>query len=133
MAVVEVAGGRQVAYEVGGAPDGIPVFLQHGTGDSRLCKHPSNELTASIGVRLITADRPGVGGSTPRKGRSLLDWVPDVEAVADALQLESFVVAGTPAVRRTPSPSRKCSVTGCRRSDWRLPSRPSTNPAPRRW
>jgi pimeloyl-ACP methyl ester carboxylesterase len=94
VAVVEVAGGRQVAYEVGGAPDGIPVFLQHGTGDSRLCKHPNDQLTASIGVRLITADRPGVGGSTPRKNRSLLDWAPDVEAVADALQLESFVVAG---------------------------------------
>ena len=94
MAVIRVSGGRQVAYEVGGAPDGVPVFFQHGTGDSRLCKHPDDALTASLGVRLITADRPGVGGSNPRKNRSLLDWVPDVFAIADALELETFVVAG---------------------------------------
>lgn len=94
MAVIQVPGGRQVAYEVGGDPDGVPVFLQHGTGDSRLCHHPDDTLTASLGVRLITADRPGVGGSTPRKNRSLLDWVPDATAVADALHLDTFVVAG---------------------------------------
>src|SRR5664279_3053164 len=92
--VLEVPGGRRVAYEVGGAPHGVPVFFQHGTGDSRLCKHPNDALTASLGVRLITADRPGVGGSSPQKNRSILDWVSDVEAIADAIGLETFVAAG---------------------------------------
>src|SRR3954462_10473951 len=96
METIQVADGRHVAYEVGGDPDGTPVFLQHGTGDSRLCKHPDDALTASLGVRLITADRPGVGGSSPHKGRDLLGWVPDATAVADALGLDSFVVAGHP-------------------------------------
>ncbi len=94
MQTITVADGRTVAYEVVGDPDGVPIFFQHGTGDSRLCKHPDDALTASLGVRLVTADRPGVGGSSPRKGRSILDWVPDVAAVADALELDSFVVAG---------------------------------------
>lgn len=35
---------------------------------------------------------PGVGLSTPNPGRSLLDWVPDVVALADALQLDRFAV-----------------------------------------
>jgi pimeloyl-ACP methyl ester carboxylesterase len=85
METIEVAGGRHVAYEVVGDPQGVPVFFQHGTGDSRLCKHPDDAVTAALGVRLVTADRPGVGGSSPSKGRSILDWVPDVEAIADAL------------------------------------------------
>jgi len=92
--VLEVSDGRHVAYEVVGDPDGVPVFFQHGTGDSRLCKHPDDSVTAGLGVRLVTADRPGVGGSSPYKRRSILDWVPDVEALADALKLDRFVVAG---------------------------------------
>ncbi len=94
METITVADGRQVTYEVGGAPDGVPVFFQHGTGDSRLCKYPDDSVTAALGVRLITADRPGVGGSSPFKGRTILEWVPDVAAIADALELDSFVVAG---------------------------------------
>jgi pimeloyl-ACP methyl ester carboxylesterase len=91
---LELADGRRLAYEVVGDPDGTPVFFQHGTGDSRLCKHPDDSVTAGLGVRLLTADRPGVGGSSPVKGRSILAWVSDVEAIADAAGIERFVVAG---------------------------------------
>lgn len=77
METITTAGGRTLAYEVVGDPDGTPVFFQHGTGDSRLCKHPDDSVTAALGVRLVTADRPGVGGSTPRKPRTILDWVDD--------------------------------------------------------
>ena len=94
MPVLDVSDDRHVAYEVVGDPNGVPVFFQHGTGDSRLCKHPDDAVTAALGVRLITADRPGVGGSSPHKRRSILEWVPDVEAIADELRLEQFVVAG---------------------------------------
>jgi pimeloyl-ACP methyl ester carboxylesterase len=94
METLDTADGRQVAYEVGGAPDGVPVFFQHGTGDSRLCKHPDDDLTASLGIRLITADRPGVGGSSPYKHRTILDWVADAECIADKIGVGRFVVAG---------------------------------------
>jgi pimeloyl-ACP methyl ester carboxylesterase len=91
---IELADGRTVTYEEWGDPDGEPVFFQHGTGDSRLARHPDESLTASLGIRLITADRPGVGGSTRKKGRTLLDWIEDAAAVVDALGVEKFAVAG---------------------------------------
>ncbi len=94
METITTADGRTVAYEVVGDPDGTPVFWQHGTGDSRLCKHPDDSVTAALGIKLVTADRPGVGGSSPKKPRSILDWVADAEAVADAAGLGQFVVAG---------------------------------------
>jgi pimeloyl-ACP methyl ester carboxylesterase len=94
METLTTADGRTLAYEVVGDPDGTPVFWQHGTGDSRLCKHPDDAVTAALGVKLVTADRPGVGGSSPRKPRTILDWVVDAEAIADAAGLERFVVAG---------------------------------------
>ena len=86
--------GRTLAYEVVGDPDGTPVFWQHGTGDSRLCKHPDDSVTAGLGIKLVTADRPGVGGSSAKKPRTILDWVADAEAIADAAGLQQFVVAG---------------------------------------
>jgi pimeloyl-ACP methyl ester carboxylesterase len=94
MQTITTADGRTLAYEVVGDPDGTPVFWQHGTGDSRLCKHPDDSVTAAVGVKLVTADRPGVGGSSPRKPRGILDWVADAQAIADAAGLEQFVVAG---------------------------------------
>jgi len=94
MRTITAADGRTLAYEVVGDPDGTPVFWQHGTGDSRLCKHPDDSVTAAVGVKLVTADRPGVGGSSPKKPRGILDWVADAEAIADAAGLGRFVVAG---------------------------------------
>jgi pimeloyl-ACP methyl ester carboxylesterase len=94
METLVTADGRTLAYEVVGDPDGTPVFWQHGTGDSRLCKHPDDAATAALGVKLVTADRPGVGCSSPKKPRRILDWVADAEAIADAAGLERFVVAG---------------------------------------
>ena len=95
MPTLDLPDGRTLAYEVGGDPAGTPVLYQHGTGDSRLARHPDDGLTASLGVRLVTADRPGVGGSSHRhETRTLLGWVSDVEALADALGVDRFVVAG---------------------------------------
>jgi pimeloyl-ACP methyl ester carboxylesterase len=94
MHTLSLADSRTLAYETLGDPDGRPVFFQHGTGDSRLARHPDESLTAALGIRLITADRPGVGGSTRTKHRTLADWATDAEALANALELERFAVAG---------------------------------------
>jgi pimeloyl-ACP methyl ester carboxylesterase len=94
MATLELADGRRLAYEEWGDPAGRPVLFQHGTGDSRLARHPDDSLTAAAGVRLITADRPGVGGSDRAPHRRLLDWPAYVAALADALGIASFAVAG---------------------------------------
>jgi pimeloyl-ACP methyl ester carboxylesterase len=94
MKTLSLPDGRLLAYESFGDPGGRPVFFQHGTGDSRLARHPDESLTTSLGIRLITADRPGVGGSTRKKHRTLADWAADAEAIADALDLDRFAVAG---------------------------------------
>lgn len=43
---------------------------------------------------MITIDRPGIGGSAVRPGRTLRDWPGDVAVVADHLGLGQFAVLG---------------------------------------
>lgn len=94
MEVLELADGRQLTYDVYGDPAGTPVIFNHGLSDSRLIRNPDEALTASLGVRVIVADQPGVGGSTLQKGRRMVDWGADMEALADALGIDQCNVAG---------------------------------------
>ena len=94
MDTLTLADGRQLSYDVYGDPDGVPVIFSHGLSDSRLIRNPDEELTRSLGVRMIAADQPGVGGSTPQRGRRMVDWGADMEQLADALGLDTFAVAG---------------------------------------
>jgi len=65
-----------------------------GYGHSRLAKHPDAALTASVGVRLISLDLPGLGKSSPKPGYTLLSWVDDVTELLDALRIERFAAVG---------------------------------------
>ena len=76
-----------------GDPTGHPVVLVHGAPGSRLlCPH--EDATVAAGVRLLTVDRPGYGGSDAHPHPSLLSWADDVQAMADRLGLERFAVVG---------------------------------------
>lgn len=86
--------GRVLTYDEYGDPDGTPVIFCHGFGDSRLIRNPDDELTASLGLRIVAADQPGVGGSSPHPGRTMADWGPDMEQLADQVGIERFAVAG---------------------------------------
>ncbi|MFI6791758.1 alpha/beta fold hydrolase [Nonomuraea sp. NPDC050383] len=86
--------GRTLAVEEWGVPDGTPVIYLHGSPMSRLARHPDDSLFTGLGIRLITFDRPGFGGSTPLPGRRVVDGADDVAAVADALGLDRFAVYG---------------------------------------
>ena len=70
-----------------------PLLLVHGAPGSRLLC-PDEDATAVAGVRLLTLDRPGYGGSNARPDPSLLGWADDVQALADRLGLERFAVVG---------------------------------------
>ena len=83
--------GRDLAYALWGDPDGEPVFLFHGAPGSRMFV-PDPQITARAGVRLVTVDRPGYGGSDPDPGRSILDWPADVRQLADAIEVLRFAV-----------------------------------------
>lgn len=88
--------GRSVSYLELGSPSGTPVFHFHGAPSSRLEALFFDLDTAadSAGVRLLALDRPGIGGSDPRRGRTLLDQADDVAAAADALGVDRYGLLG---------------------------------------
>ncbi|WP_416971209.1 alpha/beta fold hydrolase [Streptomyces sp. 4F14] len=86
--------GRRLAVEIAGDPRGFPVFLLHGTPGSRIGPAPRPMLLYHQRVRLITYDRPGYGSSDRLPGRSVAHVAEDVAAIADALGVERFAVAG---------------------------------------
>ncbi|WP_432843810.1 alpha/beta fold hydrolase [Dactylosporangium sp. CA-092794] len=79
---------------VSSAETGIPVFLLHGTPGSRSGPRPRSDKLYMLGIRLISYDRPGYGGSSRHPGRSVADAADDVRAIADALGLDRFAVVG---------------------------------------
>jgi len=87
---VKRADGRTLAVDEHGDAAGAPVVLFHGAPGSRLFVPGA----VPEGVRLVTFDRPGYGDSDPLPGRTLRDGACDVEAIADALALETFAVIG---------------------------------------
>lgn len=84
---------RALAYAEWGPADGRPVLHFHGVPDGRF-SWGGGSLCEDHGVRLIALDRPGVGGSDPKPGRSVVDWPADVEEVAEQLELDRFAVSG---------------------------------------
>ena len=89
-----LADGRTLAYTEIGAPDGPVTLYFHGAPGSRLELVALDEAFAAVGLRVITADRPGYGGSTPVRGRATADWADDVAALADHLGVDRFTVMG---------------------------------------
>ncbi|CAN5690965.1 alpha/beta hydrolase [soil metagenome] len=86
--------GRSLGFDDVGARDGVPVIYFHGFGSSRVIRHPDDSIAERLGVRLIAVDRPGIGASSGRPGRRMLDWPADVAALADSLGIERFAVLG---------------------------------------
>jgi pimeloyl-ACP methyl ester carboxylesterase len=86
--------GRTLAYVERGAPDGVPTIVCHGTPGSRYTRHPDETIYERHGLRAVVYDRPGYGRSDPKPGRSVADAAADVEAIADELGFERFVVVG---------------------------------------
>jgi pimeloyl-ACP methyl ester carboxylesterase len=91
---IRLSDGRRLAYSERGAPGGLPVIHHHGMPGSRLEHEADSEFYRSLGVRVITPDRPGYGLSDPQPGRRLLDWPRDVLELANALGLRRFGVTG---------------------------------------
>jgi pimeloyl-ACP methyl ester carboxylesterase len=86
-------GGRALAYEEFGVPDGRAVVLFHGAPGSRLfC--PDAVATDAAGVRLVTYDRPGYGRSDPLPDRRVADATVDVVALLDHLGIERASLVG---------------------------------------
>jgi pimeloyl-ACP methyl ester carboxylesterase len=87
-------GGRTVCVLESGVPDGHALFALHGTPGARVVWRELVEDAERRGIRLVSYDRPGYGGSDPAPGRTVLAAANDIAAIADALGIERFAVEG---------------------------------------
>ncbi len=86
--------GRTLAFTDAGAPGRLPILYFHGAPGGRLDAAVVEDQLAAAGVRVVSADRPGYGGSSPSPGRSMSDWPRDIAALADHLGIDRFAVMG---------------------------------------
>ncbi len=83
------------AYDAGSAAgEPLAAFWHHGTPNVGAPPEPLLAHAAARGIRWVSHDRPGYGGSSPDPGRDLAAVAADVAAVADALAIERFAVVG---------------------------------------
>lgn len=92
---IELPDGTQVGYAEAGDPAGPPVMYLHGSPSSRLeIGLPGiREAADDLGLRVIAADRPGIG-LTPFRRYSVPDYPQLVRSLADALGIDRFAVVG---------------------------------------
>jgi len=86
--------GRSLGYHEYGDLNGFPVFAFHGLPGSRIWFKKDDETCNSLGIRLITVDRPGFGISDQKKNRTFLDFGDDILELSNALRLTKYSVFG---------------------------------------
>jgi pimeloyl-ACP methyl ester carboxylesterase len=86
--------GQEIQVIEAGQPDGVPVLVHNGTPGSSLLDHAWVKDAESRGIRLISYDRPGYGGSTAQPGRTVASAAGDVAAIANELNLNRLSVWG---------------------------------------
>ena len=92
--VITLPDGRRLSWHEFGDPDGSPVMYTAGTPVSGLAGGSYDETARASGLRWISPDKPGYGGSDYQRNRSLLSWADDLAALADHLGLDRFALAG---------------------------------------
>jgi pimeloyl-ACP methyl ester carboxylesterase len=86
--------GRMLAVEESGDPAGRPVLVHTGTPGSRHLYGPVVRDAAARGLRLISYDRPGYGGSSPQPGRTVANCAGDVRAICAELGIDRLAMWG---------------------------------------
>jgi pimeloyl-ACP methyl ester carboxylesterase len=95
--IYQLRDGRRLAYTEHGDLTGKPVIFIHGNPGSRLMRHPDESMVESLGIRMITPDRPGYGFSDFQPRRTARHFPDDMAQLADALEIEEFAVMGVSA------------------------------------
>jgi pimeloyl-ACP methyl ester carboxylesterase len=72
----------------------LAVFWHHGTPNIGAPPEPLFAAAARLGIRWVSYDRPGYGGSTPYRDRDVASAADYVSCVADALGIDRFAVVG---------------------------------------
>jgi pimeloyl-ACP methyl ester carboxylesterase len=89
-----LADGRKVQLEEYGDPSGVPALWFHGAFSSRLEAWSLDAPARELGVRVLSLDRPGLGGSDNLPDRTVTGYADDVRQVLDALEIEQAAVGG---------------------------------------
>lgn len=90
---VQTADGRELCVETAGSGSRT-VLIHNGTPNSRHMYGPWVEDAERRGIRLISYDRPGYGGSSPQPDHSVADGVSDVRTIAEAFEIDRLAVWG---------------------------------------
>ena len=90
------ADGRTLAYTDIGTTDstGPVVVYFPGAPTSRLDLVAAEAAVAGVGGRIVSADRPGDGGSQAQPGRTVTHHTADVVGLLDHLGIGRFAAAG---------------------------------------
>lgn len=91
---IELPDGRQLLVHEAGDLDGVPVVVHHGTPESGALYAPWADNAELEGIRLISYDRAGYGGSSRAPGRSVASVAGDLAAALDHLGVEGFLTWG---------------------------------------
>ena len=91
---VQTPDGRTLQVVERGVPDGPAVLVHNGTPNSRLMSDAEVRSAERQGIRLISYDRPGYGGSSRQAGRTVGDCAQDVRTIAGALGIDRLAVWG---------------------------------------
>src|SRR5579862_1897394 len=91
---VRLDDGRVIDCRISGPPDGLPLVFHHGTPGAGTPLRALERAAHARGLRVVTASRPGYGGSSRNEGRQVVDVVADTEAVLGALGASRCVVGG---------------------------------------
>src|SRR5260221_11840773 len=81
--------GSVIALEVAGEQGATPLLFCHGLADSRLSARLFTHAARELGLRVVAPDRPGVGGTDPRRLRRLPDGGEDAALVPGRLRVGS--------------------------------------------
>lgn len=83
-------------YDTGAPADGaaLTVFWHHGTPNIGAPPTPLFEASARLGIRWVSLDRPGYGGSTSQPGRNIGSAAAWFARVANHLDIDRFAVMG---------------------------------------
>ena len=91
---LSLSDGRRLGWAEFGASSGLPLLYCHGTPGCRLEAGLAADAAARTGFRLIAADRPGYGLSTPAPGRHLADVASDLAELCCHLDLQRLFLLG---------------------------------------
>jgi pimeloyl-ACP methyl ester carboxylesterase len=89
-----LADGRRLRWHEFGDPDGAPVIYTPGTPVSGLIGGCYDGSARAAGLRWISPDKPGYGGSDYHRERTVVSWSDDLAALAAQLGLDQFALAG---------------------------------------